>query len=86
LVIYRRTPGTDLEQIHEFAEGCWVSLVDPTPAEIEEIHQKLAIPQDFITSSLDLGEIPRQARDDPTGGESDCFTPLGFAMTPILKS
>jgi magnesium transporter len=64
LVIYRRTPGTDLEQIHEFAEGCWVSLVDPTPAEIEETHQKLAIPQDFITSSLDLGEIPRAEKED----------------------
>ena len=64
MVIYRRTPGTDLEQIHEFAEGCWVSLVDPTPAEIEETHQKLAIPQDFITSSLDLGEIPRAEKED----------------------
>jgi len=95
LVIYRRTPGTDLEQIHEFAEGCWVSLVDPTPAEIEEIHQKLAIPQDFITSSLDLGEIPRAEKEDgihliiirvpvDVGKESDIpytTVPLSIVMT-----
>jgi len=95
LVIYRRTPGTDLEQIHEFAEGCWVSLVDPTPAEIEEIHQKLAIPQDFITSSLDLGEIPRAEKEAgihliiirvpvDVGKESDIpytTVPLSIVMT-----
>lgn len=95
MVIYRRTPGTDLEQIHEFAEGCWVSLVDPTPAEIEEIHQKLAIPQDFITSSLDLGEIPRAEKEDgihliiirvpvDVGKESDIpytTVPLSIVMT-----
>ena len=95
MVIYRRTPGTDLERIHEFAEGCWVSLVDPTPAEIEEIHQKLAIPQDFITSSLDLGEIPRAEKEDgihliiirvpvDVGKESDIpytTVPLSIVMT-----
>ena len=95
MVIYRRTPGTDLEQIHEFAEGCWVSLVDPTPAEIEETHQKLAIPQDFITSSLDLGEIPRAEKEDgihliiirvpvDVGKESDIpytTVPLSIVMT-----
>jgi len=95
LVIYRRTPGTDLERIHEFAEGCWVSLVDPTPAEIEEIHQMLAIPQDFITSSLDLGEIPRAEKEDgihliiirvpvDVGKESDIpytTVPLSIVMT-----
>jgi magnesium transporter len=95
LVIYRRTPGTDLERIHEFAEGCWVSLVDPTPAEIEEIHQKLAIPQDFITSSLDLGEIPRAEKEAgihliiirvpvDVGKESDIpytTVPLSIVMT-----
>lgn len=95
MVIYRRTPGTDLEQIHEFAEGCWVSLVDPTPAEIEEIHQKLAIPQDFITSSLDLGEIPRAEKEAgihliiirvpvDVGKESDIpytTVPLSIVMT-----
>jgi magnesium transporter len=64
LVIYRRTPGKPLEEMHELEEGCWLSLVDPTWEEIEAVRQKLAIPLDFITSSLDLGEIPRAEKED----------------------
>jgi magnesium transporter len=41
-----------------------VSLVDPTPEEVEAIHQELAVPHDFITSSLDPGEIPRAEKED----------------------
>ena len=64
MVIYRSTSGTAFEEVPEFVEGCWVSLVDPTPEEVETIHQKLAVPHDFITSSLDLGEIPRAEKED----------------------
>ena len=64
MVIYRRTPGSPLEEMHELSEGCWLSLVDPSSEEIEAIHQKLAIPLDFITSSLDLGEIPRAEKEN----------------------
>ena len=64
MVIYRSTSGTAFEEIPEFVEGCWVSLVDPTPEEVEAIHQELAVPHDFITSSLDPGEIPRAEKED----------------------
>ena len=64
MVIYRSTSGTAFEEIPEFVDGCWVSLVDPTPAEVEAIHQELAVPHDFITSSLDPGEIPRAEKED----------------------
>ena len=64
MVIYRSTPGTAPEEVPEFVEGCWANLVDPTPEEVEAIHQELAVPHDFITSSLDLGEIPRAEKED----------------------
>ena len=64
MVIYLSTPGTALEELHEPQEGCWLSLVDPASEEIEAIHHRLAIPHEFITSSLDPGEIPRAEKED----------------------
>jgi magnesium transporter len=52
-----------LESIQEIVSGCWINLVDPTPAEIEEV-TALGIPQDFITYPLDVDERSRTERED----------------------
>jgi magnesium transporter len=62
LTIFRST-DLGLEQRDEITLGCWVSLIDPTVDEIEQI-TSLGIPTDFITSPLDIDERARTERED----------------------
>jgi len=52
-----------LEKISEIVNGCWISVVDPTTEEIEDL-QELGIPLDFVTYPLDLDERPRTEKED----------------------
>jgi len=52
-----------LETLAEFTAGSWINVIDPTPAEITQLSQTLAIPQDFITDSLDVDELARSEKE-----------------------
>jgi magnesium transporter len=43
--------------------GCWLNAVDPSPADIARL-QSLGIPEDFITSPLDVDERSRTEREN----------------------
>ena len=62
LTIYRSTE-TGLATLSDIIPGCWISAVEPTTVEIEQIHH-LGIPRDFLTYPLDLDERPRTERED----------------------
>lgn len=63
VTIYRSRDGT-LETVDDLVDGCWVSLIDPGPDEIERFRQALGVPEDFITHALDRGEQARSERED----------------------
>jgi len=52
-----------LETMDTPIPGSWISLIDPTPEEIEQICE-LGIPQDFLTYPLDIDERPRTEKED----------------------
>jgi magnesium transporter len=53
-----------LETINEFAAGSWVNVIDPSPAEITQLHEALCVPLDFLTYPLDIDERPRTEKDE----------------------
>ena len=62
LTFYRSTE-TGLATLSDIIPGCWISAIEPTTDEIEQIHH-LGIPRDFLTYPLDLDERPRTERED----------------------
>lgn len=60
--IYKSTEA-GLQKQDEIVNGCWVNVVDPSPAEIAQLVEQ-GVPQDFITYSLDVDERPRSERED----------------------
>jgi len=62
LTIYKTTEG-GLEQLESMANGTWIKVIDPTPAEIEKL-VNWGIDVDYINYSLDLDEMPRIERED----------------------
>ncbi len=47
-----------------FTEGCWVSVISPTPQEIKELIENYGIDSGFVKSSLDEEESSRIERED----------------------
>ena len=61
--IYKGKEGLGIAEVQNYTEGCWVNVIDPTSEEISDL-SKLDIPHDFVTSPLDLDEMPRSEKDD----------------------
>lgn len=60
--IYKSTAdGLQLQET--FTSGCWVNVIDPSPAEIEQLTSR-EIPVDWVINSLDIDERPRTERED----------------------
>lgn len=60
---YTYTNGK-LSLSNEFSDGCWVSVVSPTPQEIKELIEDYGIDSGFVKSSLDEEESSRIERED----------------------
>ena len=56
----------NLREISELEPGCWINIVAPTPAEVEDISRRLNIPQTMITDPLDKDERARIEIEDDT--------------------
>jgi len=44
--------------------GCWVDVIDPSPAEIKQVSEELGIPIDYLTYPLDVDERARTEKDE----------------------
>lgn len=64
LHIYLSQADGTLKEISEVTNGCWISLVDPTEQEMEQVWSLLNLDPDFILDALDEEEIPRIERED----------------------
>src|SRR3972149_2058303 len=61
--IYQTRDGR-LDTVEELVDGCWASLIDPTPEEIARVRTAVEVPEDFLTHALDRGEQARTERED----------------------
>lgn len=59
-----RTIDSNMHQVNEIQEGCWVSLTDPTAAEILEIANTYHIDVDHLRAPLDEEERSRIEVED----------------------
>ena len=65
LIIYRfKTTDPQLYTLNTITPGCWVNLIDPSPAEINRVSEELGIPIDYLTSPLDIDERARTEKDE----------------------
>lgn len=63
ITIYKSSESNGLSTITEPTKGCWINVVDPSPAEIARL-ENLSIPRDYITYPLDLDERARTEREN----------------------
>lgn len=62
LTMYKHSE-TVLNTLTEPVDGCWISLIDPTPEEVSRV-QALGIPPDYVTYPLDMDERARTEREN----------------------
>ncbi|MBP9827399.1 magnesium transporter CorA family protein [Candidatus Saccharibacteria bacterium] len=48
-----------LTEMPSYQKGSWLRLENPTPAEVDEIVERLGLDRDIVTDALDPYEIPR---------------------------
>ena len=53
-----------VKPIDQFTSGCWVSVIDPTPAELDYLTDDLGLEEDFVKSALDEEETSRVEKED----------------------
>ena len=63
MISFYKNVDKTLARLEEPVAGCWIDLIDPTPAEISRL-EALHIPQDYITYALDLDERSRIEREN----------------------
>ncbi len=94
ITIYKSSESNGLLTITEPTKGCWINVVDPSPAEIARL-ENLGVPRDYITYPLDLDERARTERENSDllivlripwfqGSAADvpfCTIPLGIVLT-----
>lgn len=80
LKIYNTDIETNkIEEIKEFKEGSWISLVNPSEAEIKKVCESVSIQEDFIRDALDFEEKARIDKEDDDG------TILFVVDVPIIE-
>ncbi len=63
MTIYKWENG-GLRETADFADSCWINLVEPSTAELERVAAFSSVPRDFLTDPLDAGERPRFDHED----------------------
>ncbi len=62
LQIYKTRNG-QLETLLEPVPGCWINVAAPNEEELTYLNRELGIPEDFLTSILDVDERARTDKD-----------------------
>jgi magnesium transporter len=93
MTIYKWENG-GLKETSTLCESCWINLVEPTTAELEQVLSYSGVPRDFLTDPLDREERPRFENEDgfsliivhvpyPVRGEEDDESVLPYATAPL---
>ena len=59
MVKYYSTVNGKISETSEVANGCWINMIEPTRAEVEDIIERLGVDEDFINAGLDEEESSR---------------------------
>jgi magnesium transporter len=62
--IYKTSELHRLTKADYHHEGCWISVVSPTPQEVEELVNTYGLDADFLKSALDEEETSRVEKED----------------------
>jgi magnesium transporter len=54
--------GAEVKRVPEFIPGCWIDAIEPTKDELHTLHERFAVPQEFLEYALDPDERPRYER------------------------
>jgi len=54
-----KTNNDNVERIDQIVPNCWIDMVSPTEAEINQVVRETKIDRDLITKMLDENELPR---------------------------
>ena len=93
MTIYRWESG-GLRETPEFADSCWVNLIEPSTTELEAVLSHTNVPRDFLTDPLDREERPRFENEEgvslvivhvpyPVRGDEDDETVLPYETIPL---
>jgi magnesium transporter len=63
MITILKTTVNGLERISEPVNNCWINVIDPTTAEIEQLVE-MGLPKDYVTYPLDMDERARTERED----------------------
>lgn len=63
MITILKTQTSGMMILQEPVMGSWINVVDPSPAEIEQL-KSLGIPEDYITYPLDVDERARTEREN----------------------
>ncbi len=64
MIHFYQTQDNCVRQVASPAPGCWISVVDPTAQEIQQLIERYGLDSGFIRSSLDEEESSRIERED----------------------
>lgn len=95
MISYYKTVDTALTEISAPEPGCWISVSEPTEAELMMLIEEFGLDRDFLRSSLDEEESSRVEREEgqtliivdtavveKQEGTLSCYTvPLGIITT-----
>jgi len=59
LISIFKTIDDNLFTLKEIEDGAWISLIDPTTEELQEIEEELGVDMDFLRAALDEEEYSR---------------------------
>lgn len=79
MVSYYKKKRSELHELKVLTSGCWVNITPPFDfEELEKLADKLEIPIEFLTDSLDIDERPRFELDD--------HAKLIVVTTPVINN
>ncbi len=61
---FYKTINNRIAEIPEIEDGCWVSVIAPTEAEISKLETDLSVDRDFVRAALDEEETARIESED----------------------
>lgn len=64
MITYFKTINNRLEEVEAIEDGCWVSVVNPSPAEVDFLVSDCGLDAGFVKSSLDEEETSRIEQEE----------------------
>lgn len=93
MLYFFQQQGDKMHRLEKIESGCWIHVTPPfNEAELEKITERLGIPMDFLTDSLDIDERARYELEDdiklivintPILNESVTAEPTLYITVPI---